>query len=405
VAKFEYPRKLQVNITSDKKIGLVLSGGGIKASAFHIGVCLALSEKGFHFSGGTESKSNVPEDALKISTYVGSSAGALLSAYLASGIDVNSLVQAFMEGTRFSRRKKKQSSSIKALNYWDIFSVSRKSLMPAFPKLIQKQPIFTGGLESLVKHGFKLNGLFSTEGIERYLRSHVLPTNKFDELAAELFIIATQLNNERKYVFGPFEETTETEDTVTAGFAKISEAVAASASLPPVFTPYCIKDGKKKTYFFDGEIRDTLSSHVAAENGCDIVIASYSIQPYRFNEKAGSLHDKGIPVILNQALYQVVQQKIKREINRQSELKGIYDAVGGYLAQTDLPEEHRLKLLNIIAERSHFYPNVEYVYIHPNPEDYEMFFADHFSLNPKILGKIVRIGFRSAIQVLRKHDL
>jgi predicted acylesterase/phospholipase RssA len=34
-----------MNIHGKKKIGLVLSGGGIKAAAFHIGVCLALKEK------------------------------------------------------------------------------------------------------------------------------------------------------------------------------------------------------------------------------------------------------------------------------------------------------------------------------------------------------------------------
>ena len=37
-----------------KKPALVLSGGGVKAAAFHAGVCLALNEKGFRFAGGTK---------------------------------------------------------------------------------------------------------------------------------------------------------------------------------------------------------------------------------------------------------------------------------------------------------------------------------------------------------------
>ena len=41
-----------MNIHKKKKIALVLSGGGIKAAAYHIGVCLALKEKGFVFAGG-----------------------------------------------------------------------------------------------------------------------------------------------------------------------------------------------------------------------------------------------------------------------------------------------------------------------------------------------------------------
>ena len=34
-----------MKFSDKKKIALVLSGGGIKAAAFHIGVCLALQEK------------------------------------------------------------------------------------------------------------------------------------------------------------------------------------------------------------------------------------------------------------------------------------------------------------------------------------------------------------------------
>jgi hypothetical protein len=37
--------------------------------------------------------------------------------------------------------------------------------------------------------------------------------------------------------------------------------------------------------------------------------------------------------------------------------------------------------------------------------DHEMFFVDHFSLNPEILGHIVKSGFKSAINVLRKYEI
>ena len=43
-----------MDIQKKKKISLVLSGGGIKAAAFHIGACLALREKGFTFTGGSK---------------------------------------------------------------------------------------------------------------------------------------------------------------------------------------------------------------------------------------------------------------------------------------------------------------------------------------------------------------
>ena len=36
-----------MKIQDKKKVALVLSGGGIKAAAFHVGVCLALEDLGF----------------------------------------------------------------------------------------------------------------------------------------------------------------------------------------------------------------------------------------------------------------------------------------------------------------------------------------------------------------------
>ncbi|MEQ1877910.1 MAG: patatin-like phospholipase family protein, partial [Bdellovibrionia bacterium] len=174
----------------------------------------------------------------------------------------------------------------------------------------------------------------------------------------------------------------------------------------PVFAPYGMKDDKgKEIYFFDGEIRDTLSTHVAVDHGADLVIASYSIQPYHFNKEIGSLHHFGIPIILNQALYQVVEQKIRRAIQHQTDIKKLIDTVDGYFKQAGLPEDHRERLLKVMADRVNFRQGVDYIFIHPRPEDYEMFFVDHFSLNPKILAKIVRIGFKSAVASLRKLNI
>ena len=119
----------------------------------------------------------------------------------------------------------------------------------------------------------------------------------------------------------------------------------------------------------------------------------------------GSLHNYGIPLIINQALYQVLEQKIEKHIEHQQQIASIMHAVDGYFKQAELPDEHREKLLDILAKRVNYKPEVDYVYIHPNPQDYEMFFVDHFSLNADILGRIVHIGFKAALQVLRKLDM
>lgn len=401
-----------MRLSEKKKIALVLSGGGIKAAAFHLGVCLALREKGFTFAGGSHDdvQAKYSNDRLTFKVYVGSSAGAVISTFLAAGYSVEAIIDAFERGSdsdlhRLTKRKKIYAR-LKPITYRDMFALNGGNFIGLIPNVMRRRSIVTGGLEALVKNGFKINGLFTTKGIERYLRTHVLRNNSFASLGVDLFIVATQLNHSRKVIFGNFPETTKVRTIKYANYSTISDAVAASASLPPVFAPYGIRNQKgKELFFFDGEIRDTLSTHIAADAGADLVISSYSVQPYHYTPVMGSLHNYGIPLIINQALYQVIQQKIEKHIEHQQHISAIMSAVDGYFRQAGLPDEHREKLIEIIAKRVHHKPGVDYIYIHPSPQDHEMFFVDHFSLNPDILGRIVHIGFRAALQVLRKLDL
>ncbi|CAN5380203.1 hypothetical protein BH10BDE1_BH10BDE1_21910 [soil metagenome] len=401
-----------MRLSEKKKLGLVLSGGGIKAAAFHLGACLALREKGFLFAGGSKDDvaKKYADDKMTFKTYVGSSAGAFLTSLLAAGHSVESIIDAFQRGsesdlTKFNKRKKVETR-LKAITYRDIFAVNGVNFLGSLPGLLRRKSLVTGGLEAFVKNGFKVNGLFTTKNIERYMRTNILAENDFASLGVENYVVATQLNHSRKVIFGNFPETYKVKNIKYANFASISQAVAASTALPPFYAPYGIKNQKgKEQYFFDGEIRETLSTHVAADAGADLVIASYSVQPYHYTPVMGSLHNYGIPMIINQALYQVIQQKIEKHIDHQQQIAAIMSAVDGYFRQQGLPEEHREKLLEILTKRVNYKPGVDYIYIHPSPNDYEMFFVDHFSLNAEILGRIVHIGFKAGIQALRKYDL
>lgn len=399
-----------MRIKDKKKVALVLSGGGIKAAAFHIGVCLALQEKGFKFAGGTKEmvrQNHNLDDPMTIRLYVGSSAGAFVASILAAGYPIESLINAFQIGSGTTPSYDKGDLRyLKPISYRELFNLNSSGLLKFIPRTIMEKALVTGGLESFLKNGLKLNGLFSTRGIERYLRKEVLLDNDFARLGVDLFIIGTQLNHTRKAIFGNFPESYKTENTKYINYANISDAVACSTALPPVFSPYGIKrpDGKE-IHYYDGEIRDSLSSHVAADYGADLVISSNSIQPYHYTKEMGSLHDYGIPLIANQALYQVVQQKIQKQIQYKNDIRGIYNAVEGYFKQKNLPAEDRDKLLEIIRNRVNYRPEVDYIYVAPRPQNYEMFFVDHFSLNPEILARIVRIGFKSGINALRQHDI
>lgn len=400
-----------MNFKSKKKIALVLSGGGIKAAAFHIGVCLALQEKGFKFAGGNKElvRQKFPEPSpLTIRSYVGSSAGSFVAAMLASGYSVESLITAFKIGSFEGLiADEKDRGYLKPLSYKYLFNVNGSRMLNMLPDFFKARNHFiSGGLESFVKSGFKLNGLFTTDGIERYLRKYALIENDFSRLGVDLYVVATQLNHTRKAIFGDFTESIKTKHTHLINYASISEAVACSTSLPPVFSPFGLKEphSDKIIYYYDGEIRETLSAHVASDHGADLVISSYSVQPYHYNNEIGSLHEYGIPVILNQALYQVIQQKIEKHIHWQEQLEEIYSIIDSYFKQNNLPLEHKDKLLEIFAKRTRFKPNVDHIYINPRPQNHEMFFVDHFSLNPKILEKIVKIGFKSALSSLRKYQ-
>lgn len=394
----------KLDISKKKKVALVLSGGGVKAAAFHVGVCLALEQKGFDVTAKDPNFCSL--DPRQVKLYVGSSAGALVASLLAAGYSIESLIDAFQMGQKISpkiRSVRENEKVLKPLKYWHMFSLNTKSMVSSVPSLLQRPKVVTGGFEALLKTLFKINGFFTTNGIEHYLRKHVLDTNDFRKLNSELYIIATQLNHSRKVIFGPFEKTEKLKDMKLASYATISQAVAASASLPPAYAPYgIVNEHGKRVYFFDGEIRDTLSTHVATDHGADLIISSYSIQPYHYNQHMGSLHEHGVPLIMNQALYQVVEQKINKHREHHRTVADMIKAVDSYFRQHDLSAEHRDRLVESLSTRANYNPKVDYLYIHPHPQDYEMFFYDHFSLNPSILSHIVKIGFRSAIRALRE---
>ena len=67
--------------------------------------------------------------------------------------------------------------------------------------------------------------------------------------------------------------------------------------------------------------------------------------------------------------------------------------------QQDLQE-----LTLLLQDRLDFKETMNWVFIHPEPKDREMFFGDHFTLNTRILQNVVTIGYKRAMAVLRRYD-
>ncbi|MFS6711988.1 hypothetical protein, partial [Staphylococcus aureus] len=102
-------------------------------------------------------------------------------------------------------------------------ALTETAKIPAFGKFISL--IAKDSYEGLFKWKWlKRSGIFSTAGIERYMREDVLPSNDFQSLEPDLFLVATQLNHSRKVVFGKYRFTSEDKTVSYLNDTPISEA-------------------------------------------------------------------------------------------------------------------------------------------------------------------------------------
>ncbi|MBS1962622.1 MAG: patatin-like phospholipase family protein [Bdellovibrionales bacterium] len=404
----------RIKIAPKKKIAFVCSGGATKAGAFHLGVALGLQERGFRFAGGLQTPGVPPRpsEPMEISTFVGSSAGSVISAYLAAGYSLENIFNSFI-GRKPTDPRDAIPKILPKLTYPTMLKMrpglAREQLAQLGLLKTIAAGIIKGNFEAILQlRWIKATGLFTTAGVEQFLREEVLPSNRFADYASDLFVIATQLNHSRKVVFGKYSYSPPAHDLNCQynNDVSISEACAASSSLPFIYTPYSIQHGgsEDETHYVDGEIRDTLSTHVAMDAGCDLVFASYTHQPYHWQKEIGSLTKHGLPAILIQSIYLVIEQKVNQYIYQKESQRSAILAVEKYCQQVGLPEEHLKRILGILEAELHHRKDVDTIYIHPNPADAQMFFGEHFSLSPKKLADLVRSGFRAATETLKRYE-
>lgn len=393
-----------------KKVGFVCSGGATKAGAFHIGVALALQEQGFRFLGGKPDKDRI-KTGMDIQTYVGSSAGSVIASYLAAGYSIDNIFNSFLDRAPVDALDT-VPRVLPKLTYSKMFRINTPKVRDSLKDLKAMKSMITG----LVKGDFesflhfkwlRMTGFFTTDGIEQFFREDVMPSNRFEDYDPDLFIVATQLNHSRKVVFGKYSMKPPPHDLscLYHNSTPISQAVAASTALPLIYAPYSIElEPENPRLFIDGEIRDTLSTHVAIDSGCDLVFASYTHQPLHFHKEVGSLTDHGLSSVLIQAIYLVIEQKINHHIHYKNSQKKAIEEVEKFLLQSSVSAKDRRSILEIMEKELQTRKNTDVIYIHPSPKDHTMFFGEHFSLSEKKLGDMVRSGFRAGIETLKQYD-
>ena len=185
-----------------ERVVLVLSGGGMKAMA-QVGVLRAMDEAG-----------------LKPAEVVGTSAGALVGALIASGLSYEEIVPRVFGVRRHE---------LAALARWSVLARGLSA-----PSVLRPQPV-------------------------RLLLARLLPVHAFASLRLPLRVTAVDADSGELVVFGAGGRTD----------GSVVEAVMASMALP-VYLPPVVIGGRR---YVDGGLLEVLPLDIAAQIPADLVVA------------------------------------------------------------------------------------------------------------------------------------
>lgn len=311
----------------NSKTALVLAGGGLTGTVYETGALRAIDDLLLNHSVND------------FDIYVGTSAGALVGTCLANGLKPQEIMR-IVDGTH---------PQIKSMERGDIFKFNTGEFLR---RTMGLPYVIWGAWSHYFRHWGDMtlfdvmwslaeglpSAMYDANALETYIQKILNQqgySNKFTEIAKELYVIATDLDTGDRVVFGPNYQ-----DEVP-----ISLAVAASSALPLVYKP--IRIGDKE--YIDGALRGTASLDLAIERGAKLVVCINPMVPFNNNQKdtipflgadGGYLSEKGIQAIASQVLKITVQSGLHYHIKQ--------------------------------LRRA--YPDVDIILIEPRPDDYQMFF-------------------------------
>jgi NTE family protein len=330
------------------KSALVLGGGGFTGGVYEIGALRALDLL------------SVNRTVNEFDVYVGTSAGAFVASAVANGVTPEEMMRVIVQQVPTPFPDASISSLLKP-NYGEF--VTRGMLLPLRLARLVRTLVRDLGQLSAVDIVVGLaealpSGLYSGEGIERYVRTILSDPDRTDEfqlLQNELYLAATDLDTCERIVFGA-----EGWDDVP-----ISKAVSASTALPMIYKPVRVKDRE----LIDGGILSTTNLDIAVEAGAKFIVVVNPLVPYvndferRIPTITGSrprrVSDMGFPQIGYQSFKLLAYQRL-HEVARRWE------------------------------ER---YPGVDIILIEPEPNDELMFQTSIMNYSSRV--DIARHGFQS----------
>jgi NTE family protein len=335
------------------KTALVLGGGGFTGGVYEIGALRALDLLAVNSSVNN------------FDVYVGTSAGSFIAALCANGVTPDEMMRVV---TRQGKPPFKDID-IGDLLHLNLREFARKAaLMPLRAVSTARSVLSQPGGVSLMDVVMGLadglpSGLYTGAGIERYLHevlSEPGRTDDFGELAAELYLTATDLDTCERVVLG-----VDGNDDVP-----ISLAVRASGALPMVYAPVRVNDRD----LIDGGIVSTTNLDIAVQAGAKLIVVINPIVPFvnDFSQTVTTLSGRRPQRVSDMGFAQIGYQVFKLLAHQR-----LHELAKGW------------------QER---YPGVDIVLIEPEPDDELMFQTSMMSFTSRV--EIARHGFESVTKQL-----
>lgn len=325
---------------------LVLAGGGVSGAVYEIGALRAIDDL------------LVNRTINDFDIYVGTSAGALVGAFLANGMSSVDLMQVVNDTHPFvSFPEPKHLFQLNAREFLRRgLGLPRRVASTGLDALTRRGrlsvlDVVFGGLGEALPSGIYDMGAYIA-WLRQALQA-VGGTDRFDELPKHLHIIATQLDTGERKVFS--SDTPE---------VSLADAIAASSAVPVIYKPVRIGNAE----YIDGGVRGNASLDLAIEHGAKLVVCINSLVPYQSPEgEEGSGKGSGVHFISERGLEAVSAQATR------------------VLLHSGL--QYQIKQL----QRRH--PDVDIILIEPSSSDSVMFFANIMRLKDRIA--IAEHGYRS----------
>jgi len=331
------------------KTALVLAGGGITGAVYEIGALRAIDDLLVDYTIND------------FDIYVGTSAGSLVSAFVANGFSPTEIMQVVDA----------RHPEISGIRVNDVFHANLSGLIRRLGK-------FPRTLYHITRHSvthptslaisdilWELTqvlpaGLYDGRALERYLRAILTSpgnVNRFDRLDKELYIVATALETGERTVFGLGGKS----------IVPISQAVAASSAVPVLYRPVRIFDRD----YLDGGLHGYASVDLAIEAGAKLVVCINPLTPLNTSgfDNPHLVRDAGIQGVLNQTVRTMAYASIRYHI-KNLQMK---------------------------------YPDVDIILIQPSRDDVRMFSAGPMHYRSRL--EVAEHGFETVtVGVLEKYE-